>query len=512
MSEPRPLPTWLPTVGVAIALAGLVTISFLQRWAMLTESPFPVGVDGYFYPVQLRSLLETGALEYPAAPLAFWLMAPLAALTDPVTGAKLGAALFGALVAVPAYGVGARLGRGRGSGLVASALATTSAGSAFLTIEFVKNGIGLTVLLAALWLLLRALEKPVVSRIVLAVLGALLAVLAHKMAAALLVVFAVPAILAAAVGHGMLRGRRLLYVLALVIGTTLLLVLGMAFPKRLPSPGDVQLELFADAHWLAPALVTKNATLSFGHEALIGAVLGIVGAVVLANRRRIRRMPVPAAIKGALARQSYPGETVVAWTVIVLAIAIAWPRLDVTDAQGLGFRVRLAAFVPMALAAAIVAGHLLARVKHRDFVLAIVALALASRTPGRRDEGRIQAHPAMVAAIMALDGIVPAGDTIIVPERHIVFMVAWYVRAPVRIRPEAVAPAHRWRLMPLAWIGLGSPLDKALTAARTGPQPPLGLHPRHPNGLVLVRDSTYQRVLETLPAEVRAHWSRWRTI
>ena len=122
---------------------------------MLSDSPFPVGVDGYFYPVQLRSLLETGTLEYPAAPLAFWLMAPLAAVTDPITGAKLGAALFGALVALPAYGVGARLGRGRAAGLVAAALATTSAGSAFLTIEFVKNGIGLTMLLTALWLLLR---------------------------------------------------------------------------------------------------------------------------------------------------------------------------------------------------------------------------------------------------------------------------------------------------------------------------------------------------------------------
>ena len=507
------MPAWLPTAGVAIALAGLVTISFVQRWAVLTDSPFPVGVDGYFYPVQLRSLLETGTLEYPAAPLAFWLMTPLAALTDPITGAKLGAALFGALVALPAYGVGARLGRGRGAGLVAAALATTSAGSAFLTIEFVKNGIGLTLLLTALWLLLRALEKPVRARIAGAVFGALLAVLAHKMAAALLVVFAAPAILAAAVGHGMLRGRRLLYVVTLVGGVTLLLVvLGIAFPKRLPSPGDVHLEAFADTHWLAPALVTQNVTLWFGHEAFVGALLGIAGAIVLANRRRIRRFAPPAAIAGEPARQSYPGETAVAWTVVVLAIAIAWPMLDVTDAQGLGFRLRIAAFVPMALAAATVAGNLLSRVKHRDFLLAIVALAMATRTPGNRDEGKIVAHPAMVTAIMALADHVPAGDTVIVPERHIVFMVAWYAPVDVRIRPEHVAAAHRWRLLPLAWTGMGSPLDQALPDARTGARPPIGLHPRHPNGLVLLPDATYLRVLASLPERVRAHWSRWRTI
>ena len=516
MSESRPLPAWLPTAGIALALVGLVALSFVQRWTMLTESPYPIGVDGYFYPVQLRSLLETGALEYPAAPLAFWLMAPLAALTDPITGAKLGAALFGALVALPAYGVGARLGRCRGAGLIAAVLATTSAGSAFLTIEFVKNGIGLTVLMTAIWLLMRALEKPVTSRIVLAVVAALLAVLAHKMAASMLVVFAVPAIIAGAAGHGMLRGRRLLYIIALVIGmTTLMFVLGLAFPKRLPSPGDIDLghALFADAqHWDAPALVTRNVTLTFGHEALIGAILGIAGAFVLANRRAIERIVLPASIRGEPARQSYPGETAITWTVIVMAIAIAWPRLEVTDAQGLGFRLRVAAFVPMALAAAIVAGRVFSRIKHRDFILAVIAAALATRTPGRRDEGRIQAHPAMVAAVQALAGKVPAGDTVIVPERHIVFMVAWYTRDRVRSRPEGVEPAHRWRLLPLAWTGMGSPLDKALTAARAGPRPPIGLHPRHPNGLVLVHDSTYQRIIDALPAGVRSAWSRWRTI
>ena len=523
MSDARPLPKWLPTVGVALALAGLVTLSFAERWAMLNQSPFPVGVDGYFYPVQLRALLETGSLQYPAAPLALWLMAPLAALTDPITGAKLGAALFGALVALPAYGVGARLGRCRGAGLVAAVLATTSAGSAFLTIEFVKNGIGLTVLLTALWLLLRALEKPTPTRIALAVVGAVLAVLAHKMAAAMLVVFAVPAIVAAAAAHGKLRGRRLLYTIALVAGLPiLLLALGTAFPKRLPSLGEFDLgaALFAsDSHWLAPALVTRNATLTFGHEALVGAILGIVGAAVLAGRSAIDRVTLPASIVGEPPRRAFPGETAIACTVIAFAIAIAWPRLDVTDAQGLGFRLRVAAFIPMALAAAIIGGRVLARIKHRDYILAVVALVLATRTPGHRDEGRIQAHPAMVASIYALSNHVrgeraevPPTDTIIVPERHIVFMVAWYTRANVRIRPEAVAPAHRWRLMPLAWTGMGSALDKALLEARDGPRPPLGLHPRHPNGIVLVHESTYQRVLDSLPADIRAFWLRWRTI
>src|SRR5215470_14167643 len=151
---------WGPGVAVAAALLALVAWSSWQRWQMLTASPFPLGVDGYFYPIELRALLERGELAYPASPLTFYLLAPFAAATDPITGAKLGAALWGAAIAIPAYGVGARLGGGRGAGLVAAAIATTSVGSAYLTIEFVKNGIGLTVALTALWLALGATERP----------------------------------------------------------------------------------------------------------------------------------------------------------------------------------------------------------------------------------------------------------------------------------------------------------------------------------------------------------------
>ncbi|HEX8106879.1 MAG TPA: hypothetical protein VF516_04080, partial [Kofleriaceae bacterium] len=61
---------WGPRAAVA---AALLAWSFWQRWQLLTASPFPLGVDGYFYPVQLRALLARGELAYPASPLAFYL-------------------------------------------------------------------------------------------------------------------------------------------------------------------------------------------------------------------------------------------------------------------------------------------------------------------------------------------------------------------------------------------------------------------------------------------------------
>jgi hypothetical protein len=84
----------------------------------------------------------------------------------------------------------------------------------------------------------------------------------------------------------------------------------------------------------------------------------------------------------------------------------------------------------------------------------------------------------------------------------------------VSLRPEGVPRARRWRVMPLSFIGMGSPLDQALMAARAEPAltPPLGVHPRHPNGMVLVAEPTWEWLLEQLPPPARKRFTAWPTI
>lgn len=512
------LPAWSSSVAVGVALVALVAWSFQQRWHMLTASPFPLGVDGYFYPIQLRSLAEHGVLAYPASPLAFYLLAPFAAATDPITGAKLGAALLGAAIAGPAYGVGIRLGGSRGAGLVAAVLATTSIGSAYLTIEFVKNGIGLTIALTALWLVLRATEQPSRPRIA-AALGCLCAAYAtHKMAAAIVLAVAIPAALAAAAARGVLRGRRLLEAIGgLVLIAFLALVIGAVFPHRFLSADDASLVrgLFsATPRWTAPALVFPTGELALGHDALLGLVLAVAAWAVLVLRKP-RHSAAPAAPAAPRDAARSPVVMAASWPILVLAIGIGLPFLAVSDRQGLGFRLRLAAFLPAALSAAILARGLLARYAHRDLALASVAAVLALlRQPGTWLEGTVITHPALVAAAQALNGRVPAGATLIIPERHIAFMVAWYTGAQVALRPDRIPPARRYRLLPLHFIGKGSPLDRQLMAARAEPSlvPPLGVHPLHPNGLVLVAEPTWDWILERLPPADRARLLAWPTI
>jgi len=508
------LPRWVLALVTTAALIALVAYSAWQRWQALTVSPFPLGVDGYFYPLQVRSLMEHYTLQYPAAPLTFWFMVPFAEATDPIIGAKLGAAIGGALIALPAFAVGARLGRSRGAGFIAAVLASQLAASQYLSMEFVKQGFGLTVAMTALWLLLRALEKPSGVRVVVALLGLVGAVATHKLAAALVLVVAVPGIIFEAIGRGSLRGRRLIYlVVGLVALGGVIVVLGLVAPQRFLGEHDVSLlrDLFRGTpDWDMPALLIPATPfrpeyrLVFDHEALIGgfAALGAAATIIA----------IPFDRKSS-------GPRIVAWISIVIALVIAVPVLAIDDPQGLGFRLRLAAFVPASLCAAVAIGALGSLIKERvaallrDAILLVVAAILVIVIPENPDEGRVLAHPALVTSAMAAADQVPANATVIVPERHILFMIAYYTRAKVSLRPETVPPQDRVRIMPLSFIGMGSPLDQALDAARREPgiTPPLALHPRHRNGLVLVTEPTWQWILARL-GEAGSYWAAWPTI
>src|SRR5262249_22990352 len=143
----------------------------------------------------------------------------------------------------------------------------------------------------------------------------------------------------------------------------------------------------ARARWSAPALVTRHATLAFDHEAVLAALAALAAAVLLVVRRK------------QLDRSG--AELAADWTLVAIAIVIALPWLAVADHQGLGFRLRIAAFVPLALLAAIAIGALPVREIIRDAWCSVVALGIvlvAAREP--HTEGEIVTHPALVASAL----------------------------------------------------------------------------------------------------------------
>jgi hypothetical protein len=203
------------------------------------------------------------------------------------------------------------------------------------------------------------------------------------------------------------------------------------------------------------------------------------------------------------------------WAAFALVVIGTWPTLDVADPDAIGFRLRAAAFAPAAIVAGAAAGRLLGMLGRdwRPMIAAALGLVwLAVRDP-RPTEGMVDTEVPMVTACAALRDVLPEDAVVISAERHLGFQAAWFARVPVRLRPDPVPPARRWRMIPLGIIRMGSPLDLALRAARAQPglAPPIGLHPGHPNGLVVIPEATWEWVLTQLPPRSQTWWREWHT-
>lgn len=506
------LPPWLRERGVAIAAlvvaVGLAVYAAHARAEALFASPYPVGIDGYFYPVQLRSLFEDGALYYPSSPLAVWLMAPLAWLTDPITGAKLGAAIGTAAGVVPAYYLGRRLGGDRGLGLLAAGLWATSAESFYLSAEFVKNGIGLTLAASFLAALSWALDAPSRRRLALAAIALVATLLTHKQAFAFAVVLGAAPVAVCLHQRGV-SWRAMLAVVA--AGALAALGLGVVWPDRFLGARDLELvgALFTRAADITvPVLDPRGpAVLRFGHEALMAGVLGLAVVALAAAGRRVTLL-------GAAPGRAHDRALGLAAAAVAIALALPW--IDVSDPQGLGFRLRLVAFVPLVLCAAAAAGRALGGLSgltRAGLVLGFAVGWVASRPP-TSTEGLVTVEGHMQAAVRAVEAYVPADEVVICPQRSLVFMITWYTGLDARLRPDEIEPARRWRLLPSRMVHRD--LMRAIESVRgdrsAGVPAPIGLHPRHENGVVLMPEATWRVVMERAPARVRQQYRRWLTI
>jgi hypothetical protein len=486
----------------AAAVAALGVYALVTRARYLLGDPYPLGVDGYFYAVQVRSLVETGHLNYPAAPLGFWWMAPFARVFGVIDGIKLAAAAGTAAAVWPAYALARRVAGGdRAAGVLGAALVATSASSFFLATEFVKQGLGLTLALAHLAALGAALERPTRARVAAAAAWLVAAWLTHKSAAAVAIVCGAPALLVE------LRARapeRFWPVVAAGAAVVVAVFVAGAFAPGLPGPRDLRhaATLFCgETDWELPALAHGRVRLTFDHEVAIGAALAAAAIALAATAPRGERR-LPALAIGPAA----------------LAIALAIPWLDPHDPLAAVFRLRLIAFVPLAPLAAFVLVHVAAAARvpadARALVALGAALGLLVARPTARSEGVQPAHPALVTAVRALDGAVPEGVTVVTDDRQVAFMARWYARVPTRLRPPRPPdPAHTYRLIAggLMTPELATALDELRRERPPGVPPTLDLHPFEANGLVLMPEATFEWLLARLPPAARATWTAWTT-
>lgn len=469
-----------------LGVAATVGIAFVARWRFLDSIPWPTGIDGFYYAVQLRSLLEGRGLYYPASPMVFWLLLPGAWAFGPIGGLKIGAALGTALAAVPVHAIVSRATGNRVAGLLGSAIIATAAGSFYLSTEFVKQGVGLTLALCFVAALASALDARETGkrRAWVAAAAALfvMTLLSHMTSVGIAVIFGLPLVWMR-VRRPMLVGIALLLVLAMIV---------MLVPAARQEMGMRQLFGAADFDFLGDH--------SFHHEVELGflAAAACAAAAFFAWREKRIEPETLALLAGP----------------IILGLTLAIPWLSVRDGQGLINRLRVMAFVPLAICGPAALAFLLAlRAPRLERLVPLAAVVMVmTLVPLRYTEAALAPGRATdIPALKALRDHTPENAIIAVIDRFLSYQVKWFADREARMRPPPSAggrPVYRLitpGVLPPRVLGGLDSLSVRLPAEVARP---VLLHAGKPR-LYLISDPAWQALLRVVGPEDRAKMEPW---
>ena len=169
----------------AVLLAAVLAACLWVDLDHLFESPYPYGIDGYYYLAQVNSIEQHGRPFRDAPPLTFWAIRGLAFFFPTADAIKLASVAFLFLSALLAFCVVYSLTRSPLAAVFAFALMGKGFMRVELLVDFLKQSLGHAWVLGALFLLaswLRAPRKRHWVGILLCVAGA---ALTHKLALAL---------------------------------------------------------------------------------------------------------------------------------------------------------------------------------------------------------------------------------------------------------------------------------------------------------------------------------------
>lgn len=490
-----------PLRFAALAVAVIVAIALVARWRFLDSSPYPFGIDGFYYATQLRSLLSDGRLYYPASPMAFWLMWPAAWAFGPIAGAKLGAALGTALAAVPVYAIARRATGERAAGVVGAALVATAAGSFHLATEFIKQAIGLTLALAFVATFAAVLDAPAGrgrrARVAFAAALFIAALLSHPTSGALAVAFIIPPLWVRATRGGTahrLRTTSLIAAGAVAIAAVVMLLVP-AVHRGMGLAG-----LFG------PASFDFFGRRTFHHEVPLGA-LAAMALVVL--HRVPRQEPNPGnATPSAESRALLVGPA-------LMALVLALPWLSVNDPAGLVFRLRIMAFVPLAICAPAAMMQLLAwaRPRVRQLVPIAAAVAVMGFVPLRHEGPVNRPNPAFVQRAAGIARHTPPDAIIVVRGRQLAFIVKWVADREARTtppRPDVPRPTFRLASPDVLPPGVLGQLDVFEQRLPTHLPRPIRLGSAKPITVILFAEPTWQALLQAVSPADRAELEPWQ--
>jgi len=189
----------------------IIISSILLRLFINFSNELMPGVNGMYYPVQVRALIETGTLGFPDFPLVFWLEAAVAQiftfigvsdLSDSIiTASKLIDSLLPPLTGVAAYflakSIMSKQKEARESPaqkwipLLIAAYSVLCMGALVMTADFTKNALGLTWAMFFFYFVYKAAQASIWKNYILAGFFFILAGLTHLSTLGLAIFFLV---------------------------------------------------------------------------------------------------------------------------------------------------------------------------------------------------------------------------------------------------------------------------------------------------------------------------------
>lgn len=510
-------------------LAGLCAAAVAARAWLQFGTPLAPGMNGAYYFVQARALLDHGRLGIPDLPLTFWLQAGLARLVATLTGwpqdaaivfaVKLADSVLPPLAALPVAWVGARWQRegarppSRLAMLAPAAIVCASAAPLSMTGDFQKNALALVWFAAAAWTAHRFLTAPNFRRAApIALCLALLGVTHVGVLGAAIVFLFLVAAAATLASPADVRKRVLLAGLANVV--VLAAAAGVTYRY---DPARVQ------RLWLAFTQPTSvvSAARGPGGPPLgrpIGPPPGFVpdSAPLGAELPPDHRGPPPAGFgpPGAPGQLGmlHAAPRFLFWGVGLAAVALAVGRrrtLPVADfalaasagasavALGGGFfeeqkaqRLMLIAVVPAAIAISFLLAQTSRARPRRVAGFAILVLALGSGALLAARGGRAVITPAQREELRTLAPLIAQPErTLIVAHHGLEWWTAWTLHTHIA-QPSAVSREDWQRYDQVLYL-----TESAVADGRAGPSGPPGFGPpgfgpenANPDGAVIVHE------------------------
>ena len=192
-----------------LLLTFVVALLTRDVWLLLRH-PVAVGLDGYYYVLQVESLSNTGTLFFGnSTPLVIYLLSALKFFVDDtVVGIKLGALLFHVAIAAGVYAILESLTRSKLHAMCGTLIVVASSVHLFMLSEYVANAGGLAFLVWGVYFTLRTAQAGKMLWKFSAIICLLCAGLSHRSLAFMIAALAIVCLIyysmtAAELGHNL---------------------------------------------------------------------------------------------------------------------------------------------------------------------------------------------------------------------------------------------------------------------------------------------------------------------